>query len=109
MSSYVYLIHFNGPIHHAKHYLGYTSLENVIDRYNRHKSSQGSKLLAYANTIGISYCVVRIWECDTTQAAKALERKLKHMKNSPRLCPVCNKTAIGWCELVRLQPKIIPF
>jgi len=60
----------------------------------QHKSSTGARLLAEANRRGIRYEVVRTWRGgQQVNDARALERKLKNQKNSPRLCPVCNGTA----------------
>lgn len=85
----VYLIHLDKPLCHARHYLGYTALESVQDWLDRHRSSNGSRLLAACNNLGIGYQIVRTWDCDTTQQAKRLERKLKQLHNAPRLCPIC--------------------
>ena len=32
----VYLLHFDPPYRHAKHYLGYTKAESVKARFERH-------------------------------------------------------------------------
>lgn len=86
----VYLIHLETAIAHAKHYLGYTCLENVTARLARHKRGDGAKLLKRANELAINYKIVRTWDCNNPRTARALERKLKHLHNSPKLCPVCN-------------------
>jgi len=87
----VYLIHLDQPISHAKHYLGYSSLENVIDRLARHKAGKGARLLQVANERNITYSIIRTWEFATWQEARKFERKLKSQKHTPRLCPVCNR------------------
>lgn len=89
----VYLLHFDRPIHHAKHYLGYTCLDSVDRRINRHRNGSGAKFLRVANHLGIQYSVVRTWECSNHVEAKHLERRLKSWHNSPKLCPVCNENA----------------
>ena len=86
----VYLIHLDKPIHNARHYLGYTSLP-VQARLARHKSGHGARLLKQANRLGIDYTVVRTWGCADQRQARRLERKLKRGRNSPKLCPKCNK------------------
>lgn len=83
----VYLLHFSKPIssnHTCQHYLGYA--EDVEARLSDHKAGYGARLTQVANELGIDYEVVRTWEGDRKK-----ERKLKNLKNSPKLCPICNQ------------------
>jgi hypothetical protein len=80
----VYLICFDRPFHHARHYLGYT--ENIIGRLERHQSGHGSKLLRAVNEAGIKYGIVRIWE----GVDRHFERKLHKRGGNKKLCPICN-------------------
>lgn len=87
----VYLIHLETKLaNHAGHYIGYTALESVNDRFQRHVSGSGARMLLACNQKGITYRVVRVWECKSINEAKSLERKLKHRKKSQDFCPVCN-------------------
>lgn len=79
----IYLIHFDAPLHHAMHYLGFVE-DDLNARLARHRSGQGAKLLAALNRAGIGYRVVKTWAGD-----RSLERSLKNRKNGPRLCPIC--------------------
>jgi hypothetical protein len=85
----LYLIHFAKPLHHARHYLGYSTDENSLPvRLERHASGQGAKLMAAVARAGIGFQVVRTWPDGT----RADERRLKNQKNAPaRLCPVCRE------------------
>lgn len=87
----VYLIHFERPYHHARHYLGFTtSLEKRLDQHRFGKA--GSHLMRVINEAGIGFACVRTWERDPwsgEDASRTLERRLKNQKMSPRLCPVC--------------------
>jgi predicted GIY-YIG superfamily endonuclease len=85
----VYLIHFDKPLAHAQHYLGYTASDSVEQRLARHKSSDGARILRACNLVNISYAIVKTWDCDTWRSARSLERKLKRQHNAKRLCPVC--------------------
>ena len=78
----VYLIHFNKPYKHAKHYLGSTN--NLNERIKLHLQGKGARLLQVVINEGISFEVVR-----TQKGDKKYERKLKKLKNSCRLCPIC--------------------
>lgn len=81
--STVYLIHFETPFKHARHYLGYTSLA-LEERINRHRSNRGAKLLIAVSSAGIKWNVVRTWV-----GGRELETQLKRRKNAPTLCPIC--------------------
>lgn len=79
----VYLIHFDKPYGHARHYIGYT--EDLEKRVHEHEcTNNGARLLQVVKAAGIKFNVVRTWEGD-----RKLERKLKNRKNSKCLCPVC--------------------
>ena len=87
--AHVYLIHFEHKYHHAGHYLGYS--KHLWFRINIHRSNMGAKLLRAVNQAGIDWMVVRTWAVNSQE----LERKLKNLKNSPRLCPICNPELQG--------------
>ncbi len=80
----VYLIHFEQPYKHARHYLGYAS--DVQARIQRHQAGTGARLMEVIAHAGIHWHVARTWEGD-----QALEKALKLQKNSPRLCPDCQQ------------------
>lgn len=79
----IYLLHFDRPFGHAKHYLGWTEgpLEN---RLNAHATGNGSKLMSHVTAAGIGFTCVRTWQGD-----RHLERRLKQ-RHSPKLCPICS-------------------
>lgn len=80
----VYLIHFDAPYHHARHYLGFCEEGNLDSRMDTHLSGSGSKLLRAVTKAGITWRVVKTWSGD-----RNFERALKNRKNSSRLCPCC--------------------
>lgn len=81
----VYLIHFDKPLHHAQHYIGYAN-ESLEQRIKRHRSGDGSKLMRAVTRAGIPWRVVRTWQ----DGSRDFERQLKQGKHSSRLCPICN-------------------
>lgn len=85
--SQVYLLHFDPPLHHAKHYLGWT--KHLDRRITHHRNGTGAKICAAAVANGSKLEVARVWE----NADHMLEHRLKRHKNSPRLCPICNPHA----------------
>lgn len=85
----IYLIHFDQPYHHARHYIGFVEdLDHLMPRLMLHKQGHGARLMEVINNAGISWRLARTWQGDRTQ-----ERRLKNQKNTPRLCPICNPSA----------------
>ncbi len=78
----VYLIHFEKPLHHAKHYLGSTT--DLAARLSDHRSGNGARLMEVIAQAGIGWSVVRIWK-----GSRQIERRIKNRKAATRLCPVC--------------------
>jgi hypothetical protein len=79
----VYLIHFDRPLHHARHYLGYCADGTLEVRLIRHRAGRGARLLAVLRELNIGWRVVRVFEGD-----RKYERRLKS-GSRVRLCPVC--------------------
>ncbi len=73
----VYLIHFDKPYRHAKHYIGYTEEEDVSHRLERHRKGNGARLLQVVVEAGIAFSVVKIWK----GLDRETERKIKNQKN----------------------------
>jgi hypothetical protein len=64
----------------AQHYLGQTV--DLDRRLAQHRDGAGARMLAAAVERGISFDVVRTWP-----GGRDVERQLKRLRNSPRLCP----------------------
>jgi predicted GIY-YIG superfamily endonuclease len=80
----VYLLHFDRPYKHARHYLGFA--HDVELRLADHRAGHGARLMEVIADAGITFTLARTWEGD-----RPLERSLKNQKNSPRLCPICRE------------------
>jgi predicted GIY-YIG superfamily endonuclease len=80
----VYLIHFDEPFQHARHYLGYT--KNLDTRLAAHRAGSGARLMKVISEQGISWQLARTWRGNRT-----LERRLKNWHNSAQLCPICRR------------------
>jgi predicted GIY-YIG superfamily endonuclease len=88
----VYLLHFERPYKHARHYLGFA--EDLERRLELHRAGRGARLMEVVVAAGIGFELVRTWEGDRT-----LERLLKNRHNAPaRLCPLCraDRRGDGW-------------
>jgi predicted GIY-YIG superfamily endonuclease len=84
--STVYLLHFTEPIsalHTAQHYLG--STDSLDRRIAEHRAGTGARLPAVARERGISFMIARTWP-----GGRTVERRLKRLKNGPKLCGICS-------------------
>ena len=80
----VYLLHFDRPLKHARHYLGWAI--DAISRDDEHeKPWDRVKILAECRRQGIGWSLVRIWD----KVTRAFERQLKQGHGAARLCPLC--------------------
>lgn len=91
-TSIVYLIHFDEPYKHARHYMGSTTEANLDSRLEHHRNGNGSRLMAAVSAAGISWRVVRLWAGD-----KNTERQMKNnvSGNTGQYCPVCHERPRG--------------
>ena len=79
----VYLLHFERPIEHARHYLGWAL--DVHARVDEHLAGSGARIVRAAVARDIHVELVRTWE----GVDRHFERKLKNGRNHRRFCPVC--------------------
>jgi predicted GIY-YIG superfamily endonuclease len=81
----IYLIHFDQPYKHARHYTGWTS--DLEARLAEHASGQGARLLAVVKAAGITWTLARTWTGTRTR-----ERQLHKRGGASRRCPLCGVT-----------------
>ena len=93
----VYLLHFDRPYKHARHYLG--SSDDVPARIEAHRRGNGARLMEVVTAAGISFHLARVWD-----GGREEERRLKAQHNSPRLCPICNPGPDIVIDLATLEP-----
>lgn len=82
----VYLVHFSRPLHHARHYLGWTAAENLANRLARHAAGRGARILRAVTLAGIPWELVAV-----APGTRASERQLKRGKHIARICPACRQ------------------
>jgi predicted GIY-YIG superfamily endonuclease len=78
----VYLLHFDPPVGHARHYIGWA--KDAEARLAEHRTGRGGRLPAVAAARGHEITIARTWE-----GTRADERKLKRRHETPRMCPIC--------------------
>lgn len=79
----VYLLHFDRPFRHARHYIGWA--KDLDHRIGEHERGQGARLVAAAKRAGIGFTVARVWPDSTIRD----ERRLKKARCAPNYCPLC--------------------
>jgi hypothetical protein len=79
----LYLLHFDPPLAHARHYLGWA--RELQPRLAAHRTGSGSPLIAAVVAAGSQIELARTWE----PVDRHFERALKNRHETPRLCPLC--------------------
>ena len=82
----IYLIHFDQPFGHARHYIGWA--RNLDARLDHHRRGTGANLIKHVNNAGITWRVARVWE----NRDRNYERTLKQ-RGHTRKCPICKAEA----------------
>jgi hypothetical protein len=81
----IYLLHFDRPFGHARHYLGWAA--DLERRLARHGTAGGAALMRAVADAGIGWRLARTWPSDRHR-----ERQLKHQGGRARMCPICRTT-----------------
>lgn len=80
----VYMLHFNRPVRHARHYRGWAHVDKLDERLAHHAAGTGAKLTALAVRLGIGWQVAL-----TMPGDKHLERKMHNVGGAAKICPIC--------------------
>ena len=78
----IYLLHFDQPYKHARHYTGWTI--DLDQRLNEHRQGHGARLIAVITAAGIGFQLAR-----TRPGGRADERAIKRFGGATRYCPLC--------------------
>jgi predicted GIY-YIG superfamily endonuclease len=100
----VYLLHFDRPYRHARHYTGWTA--DLFERLDQHAAGRGARLVAVIWQAGIGFSLVRV--CEGTRRT---ERAIKNAGGAVRYCPACTPRPWNghWTPLTGdLTPRIYP-
>jgi predicted GIY-YIG superfamily endonuclease len=81
----VYLLHFDRPYRHARHYCGWT--RDLPARLVEHAAGRGARLLAVITDAGIGWQLARTWT-----GTRGRERQIKRQGGLSRCCPACGIT-----------------
>ncbi|MGW0807977.1 hypothetical protein [Nonomuraea sp. NPDC002799] len=100
VSGTVYLLHFDRPYKHARHYIGWTP-GDLNRRLRQHRSGTGARLMKVITAAGIGFVVARVWD-----GGRNLERSLKNRGGASRCCPLCGVVprVTGWDQRADEHP-----
>lgn len=83
--SAVYVLHFDPPLQHARHYVGWTDHEDVASRLEEHLKGRGSRLVRAAVAAGTAVQLAHVF----VGADRHFERRIKKNKDVCRWCRIC--------------------
>lgn len=86
----VYLLHFDAPFGHAKHYTGWSA--DLPARLAEHEAGRGARLTEVVAEAGIRFVLTRTWPGVT----RVFERSLKNRGGAARYCPGCGVRPKPW-------------
>lgn len=81
----IYLLHFEQPIGHCRHYIGRSTLGNIEARLARHSAGHAARLTSIAAAKGIGFVLGNLWITPDREA----ERTFKTRWPSKKLCTTC--------------------
>ena len=96
----VYLLHFDQPYGHARHYLGWARAGRLEARLAMHGKAGGSALMRAVAAAGIEWRLARTWPGDRYR-----ERQLKQ-RGHTRQCPICRADDTGQPALFEDAPTL---
>lgn len=94
----VFVLHFDSPYQHARHYVGWTDLV-LEDRLKQLAAGHATPLLAAVVKAGIGWRVSRTWE----KVTRKKELTLKRTGSASRFCPICVSEGLK-AKRVRWKP-----
>lgn len=86
---YVYILHFDRPYKHARHYIGYSNddPEKEGGRIEKHRNGQGANLTKVLKENGIGFTLDRVW----VDVDRNFERRKKKSGGGSRHCTICKR------------------
>lgn len=86
---WIYLLHFDEPLHHAQHYLGTT--EQLFRRLANHANGNGARLTEVLYEQGLHWQLsLAATRLPNTESARTIERLAKDQNGLDKYCPICN-------------------
>ena len=97
----IYMLHFDRPYKHAKHYVGWT--DDLLDRLDHARQGHGARLVAVIWHAGIGFTLIRI--CEGTRRT---ERAIKNAGGAVPVLPGLHPPAMDRPLAGRCPPDFTP-
>ena len=91
----VYVMHFEPPFKHARHYVGFTEHDDVATRLDEHLKGAGSRLVRAVAKAGHAVHIAHVF----IGADRHFERRIKNHKDVCQWCRLCGRKE-------RAKPKV---
>ena len=86
-TSTIYLLHFERPYRHARHYLGSTS--DLDARLADHATGRGANLMRVVTAAGIPWTLARTWPGGRVEERRMKGKATHGSKGHTKRCPLC--------------------
>jgi predicted GIY-YIG superfamily endonuclease len=86
-TSWIYVLHFDAPICHARHYSG--STDDLARRLADHIHGVAAKLTAEVRRRGITFRLGSLYVVHPGERPRQVERRMKNNNNGPKHCCIC--------------------
>lgn len=111
MRAWIYLLHFDVPHHHARHYMGATF--DLEARLTAHRQGRGSRLTRALCKGNATWKLGGLWEWTESIdqiSLWRLEKNFKSRHQGPAFCSICNDDiAITMVGAVDFPIDALPF
>ena len=88
---WIYVIHFERGLHHARHYTG--STDNLERRLHDHAMGYGSRLTHELYLQGIDWVLGGLYQGkNIQQSIREIEKRAKNRHNGPHHCLLCQES-----------------
>lgn len=94
--AYLYILHFDVPLHHAAHYVGVTA--DLEKRLEKHRSGRGAKILKAVQSLGGTWRLATVYEIAEIKDMYRVEKKVKDSHGGRPYCTICGPTKTLMCD-----------
>lgn len=99
----VYVLHFHEKLHHAQHYIGATTDDQLEKRLRRHAAGHASKITSKLRRMGIEWSLAGLYTTSMPVRIAEVRAKLRHAGAAH--CQTCSEQAkkITGCQMVDVR------
>lgn len=103
----IYLLHFDNPYHHARHYCGMT--RNLHRRLTSHAQGRAARLTRALFHKALGWQLAATGITRQSSLAAQIERRTKDSHHLARYCPICTKNPLAFPGCIMYDLTLLPF